>query len=312
MASKGWCWPGTLILLVAGSCLAQQVVEGTEASGVLNWTEQRVTATGVGEPNPNLPENARRTAATESAKKNAAGNLLTILSRMALNSETRLQSEMEKDTGLQENMEAMVRNFRVSDLRYLSTGEVEVDVSFPLVGVLSDLLLPPHFGGGRLFEITQPLCPLCGQPWPEGKPVPPGVKLIMPDSGPDSSASRKYTGLIIDARGLPLEPALAPRIVNETGDEIYGPSFIKRTYAVEIGMVGYLSDLEAARKNERVRDHPLLIKAIRSVGTLPVDVVISNHDALLVHATAKILNFLERCRVIFVMDEPETSARIPE
>ncbi len=35
------------------------------------------------------------------------------------------------------------------------------------------------------------------------------------------------SGLVIVAKGLKITPALAPRILDETGKEIYGPDFVR-------------------------------------------------------------------------------------
>ena len=114
--------------------------------------------------------------------------------------------------------------------------------------------------------------------------------------------SQKYTGLIVDASGLQLNPSLIPRILDENGNEIYCRFFVNRNYAVNIGMVGYLCDLEEARYNDRVKDNPIIVTALDISGINKSDVIVPNTDALLIHAAAANLNFLERCRVIFIVD----------
>jgi hypothetical protein len=111
-----------------------------------------------------------------------------------------------------------------------------------------------------------------------------------------------YTGLIIDATGLGIRPAMAPKIVDERGEEIYGSRFVSREYAVDIGMVGYDKNLNNARYNERVAGTPLEIKAIKAQGPNKTDVVISNADAMKIHNAAANMNFLQQCKVMFVLD----------
>jgi hypothetical protein len=110
------------------------------------------------------------------------------------------------------------------------------------------------------------------------------------------------TGLVIDARGLGLKPALLPRIVNEGGSEIYGTKQVSRQNAVEQGLVGYAKDVAAAQRNIRVTDKPLLVKGIRAAGKEKTDVVIPDLDAATVVAAASAFNFLEKSRVIIVYD----------
>ncbi len=110
------------------------------------------------------------------------------------------------------------------------------------------------------------------------------------------------TGLVIDARGLGLKPALLPRIVNEGGSEVYSSRQVSRQNAVEQGLVGYAKDVPAAQRNIRVTDKPLLVKGIKAAGKEKTDVVIPDPDAATVMAAASAFNFLEKSRVIIVYD----------
>jgi hypothetical protein len=111
-----------------------------------------------------------------------------------------------------------------------------------------------------------------------------------------------YTGLIVDARGLGIRPAMAPKVLNEDGKEVYGSAWISRDYAVREGMVGYLKDPVAAQANPRVTDKPLMVKALKPSGDARVDMVISNAEAAMLHNAAQNLSMLEKCRVIILVD----------
>jgi hypothetical protein len=110
------------------------------------------------------------------------------------------------------------------------------------------------------------------------------------------------TGLVVDARGLGLKPALLPRILNEGGSEVYSCRQVSRQNAVEQGLVGYAKDVPAAQRNIRVTDKPLLVKGIKAAGKEKTDVVIPDPDAATVMAAASTSNFLEKSRVIIVYD----------
>lgn len=151
--------------------------------------------------------------------------------------------------------------------------------------------------GGQL------LCPTCGQPWPTGKPVPSGITLIQAGAGGVTpSGGGVYTGLVVDARGLGIRPAMAPKVLDEGGEEVYGSRYVSREYAVDIGMVGYEKDINRARINERIADNPLIVKAIQSSGPNKTDVVISSIDATKIHNAAANMNFLQHCKVMFILD----------
>ncbi len=97
-------------------------------------------------------------------------------------------------------------------------------------------------------------------------------------------------------------PAMAPRVVDENGNEIYGSRYVSRQYAVQQGMVGYDKDVNAARSNQRVTNNPLIIKALRATGNNKADLVVADADAQRIHGAAQTQNFLDKCRVIFIVD----------
>jgi hypothetical protein len=67
-------------------------------------------------------------------------------------------------------------------------------------------------------------------------------------------------------------------------------------------MVGYEKDMGRARTNSRVTDNPLLIRGSSVSGQNRTDVVLTSGDAMKVHNAAANNNFLQRCKVIFVLD----------
>ena len=78
----------------------------------------------------------------------------------------------------------------------------------------------------------------------------------------DATQAGGVTGVIIDARGLKARPAMAPRILDQNGNAIYGPGKYSRKYAVENGVVGYSKTLEAAQKDQRVVGNPIVVKGL--------------------------------------------------
>lgn len=291
-------------MLVPVLLLGQGYVQQTDQSGAVDWTNQLIRATGIGAPNPNLPMAAQRAGALRAAKLEALRNLLEMVKGLALTSETTVEDAMISSDVINTRVEGAVRGFRVVDTRYMSTGDVEVDVEVPMTGIVLDAVLGESFGGGALLSGAQLVCPTCGQPWPAGKPVPPGVNLVSigDAAGSTSSPNAVYSGLIIDARGLGLRPAMAPKVLDEGSQEIYGTKFVNRDYAVDIGMVGYEKDMGRARSNERVASNALIVKAIRAAGPNKTDVVVATADAAKIHNAAANMNFLQQCKVMFILD----------
>jgi len=307
MNKKIQIWSGVLVLCLlslAGvqAAMAQGVVQTIDDAGVVDWGAQIIRATGIAGINPSLPPGAQRASAIEAAKLAALRNLLQAVNGVTLSSETTVHNAALENDMIQTRVNGAVRHFTIVDTRYLSDQSVEVEIEVPITGVLADAVLPQDFGGGQFLSPVY-VCPTCGQPWPAGKPVPPGVHLVRADSGrANFSPGSAYTGLVINAKGLGLVPAMAPKILDGSGREIYGSRFVKREWAVQYGMVGYAKDLSQARKNERAGKNPLVITALRASGPNKADVVVSDADAQRIHQAAQYQNFLEKCRVMFIVD----------
>lgn len=250
-----------------------QYAQQTPSGGMVDWTNQVIREIGIGAPNPNQPIAAQRAGAIEAAKSVALRNLLERVQGMNITSEVTIEEYMVTNDVIRRQIEGTIKNFRVVDTRYKSDGSVEVEVEVPL---------------SSLYETVLP-----GQ-IPEGTPG----QQPMPGQG----TSAVYTGLVIDAQGLELRPALAPKVLDENQQEVYGTGRVSRDYALQIGVVGYEKNMNRALANERVTNNPLVVKAIDVSGTNKCDVVISNADAQRIRAAGQNLNFLQQCKVMFVLD----------
>ena len=269
-----------VLILAAGSVLAQMagtvtdVVNPVGSTGKIDWTTNVITAVGIGAP-PAQPANAAQARAiTErTAQAVAYRNLLDAVKGVRVDSTTTVENFMVTSDVIKTEVSGFIQGATIMDKKYMSDGSVEVTVGMKLTDALADALLPKG---------TTP-------------PVPP--------VGATSTAPGQiYTGLIVDARGLGVRPAMAPKILNDNGKEVYGSVWINRDWAVREGMVGYLKDPAAAQTNPRVADKPLMVKAVKAAGDARVDVVISNADAATIQGASQNLSMFEKCRVIILVD----------
>lgn len=272
----------TLLVFTAGSAMAQLVgsVKNVEqlvgSSGKVDWTTGVITAVGIGAP-PAQPANAAqaRAMAERAAQVVAYRNLLEVLKGVRVDSTTTVENFMVTSDVIRTEVSGIIQGAMIMDKKYMPDGSVEVTVGMKLTGALADTLLP------------------------KGPQTPPtGLTGTLAPATP----GQLYTGLIVDARGLGVRPAMAPKIRNEDGKEVYGSAWISRDYAVREGMVGYLKDPVAAQTNPRVTDKPLMVKALKASGDARVDMVIANADAAMLHNAAQNLSMLEKCRVIILVD----------
>jgi len=278
-----------VLILVATGAQAQlvgsvkDVIDPVGSTGKVDWTTGVITAVGIGAP-PAQPANAAqaRAMAERAAQVVAYRNLLEAVKGVRVDSTTTVENFIVTSDVIKTQVNGIIQGATIMDKKYMSDGAVEVTVGMKLTGALAEMLLPK----------TAPAAPgaPAATPTPGGAPTP-GV-----------AAGQLYTGLIVDARGLGVRPAMAPKILNEDGKEVYGSAYINRDWAVREGMVGYLKDPAAAQANPRVTDKPLMVKAVKVSGEGRVDTVISNADAAALQSASQNLSMLEKCRVIILVD----------
>lgn len=147
--------------------------------------------------------------------------------------------------------------------------------------------------------IADPGADVAAVPLPASGPEP--TPDLRGANGEDEPAS--YTGLIIDASAFSVDATMAPRVFSESGDVVYGILSTSTEYANDVGVVGYHHSIEAARRDARVGDYPLVIAAIDVVGKniFREHPVISAVDADVVHAANELAGFLEQAKVAFVI-----------
>ena len=258
------------VMMLFSSAWSQQPLIQTIGNGEVNWAEQIVRATGSGAPNPDAPNiAAARLGAERAAKADALRNILETVKGVRIDSQTLVVNAMTQSDTIQTQVQGIVRGARVVKTRYLSDGAVEVTIEIPMAGPLTQAVLPPTSFGTQSVP-------------KEGNAV--------------------YTGVVFDSQGLSVRPAMAPKVLDEDGREVYGSAFVSQEWAAKYGIVGYVKDLDAARKNDRVAANPLVLKAVKISGSGGSDLVISNADAQGLKDMSKNLSFLEQCRVLVVVD----------
>jgi len=115
----------------------------------------------------------------------------------------------------------------------------------------------------------------------------------------DIDISSQYTSIIIDVRGLGIKPMLIPSILNESGLEVYNKNFIKPADAVKYNPVSYVYTDKEAMKHKKAGKHPLFCAALKNMNGNPV---ISDIDVKKMFSHKKNIEYLNKCRVIFIID----------
>jgi hypothetical protein len=260
-----------LALALAAAAAWTALPAGARAESSVDWQRKVVKCTGSGAANlrdaGGNPAVAR-IGAEKAAKLDALRNCMEALKGVQLESGKTVGGALASDQALTGQVQGLVKGFKVAGTpRYFSDGGVELDVEVPLDGAMSDTLLPK----------------------PEKKDEP----------KKKSEEGAVGTSLVVDARGQKLVPALAPRILDEAGKEVYGPATLGEKGRKAGGTVGYANDLTAAKASmkDRLGDRPFVVKAVRAQGS---DLVISTADAAALSNTDAA--FLADARVVVLAD----------
>jgi hypothetical protein len=255
-----------------------------QVEGELNWTERTLTVYGEGVAPSDMTNVAqRRLMGFRAARTVAYRNLLDIVGEVHVDSRTTVSMAMVTSESIRTVVEDVVRGARV-----VQGSQQEVDGFFrlalriPLSGDFALVLLP---------ESGDP----AGLP-PTVLPASDSLLIFVP--------AEPYTGLIVDVRGLDLRPTMSPRIVDTTDRVIYSAEQVDRSYAVDMGVVGYDKDIQRAAEDDRMggKDaHPLIVEAEAVSGLFNGDVVLGEDSGIRVRMADIEGDFLSRCRVTFIL-----------
>ncbi len=221
-----------LVPLLAIGQAKERKFEGDKKSepGV-KWSEQTVRATGAGAPDLKAANPAQaRLGAERAALLDAMRNLLAQVKGVRVDATKTMADEMADDR-IVARVEGLLRNYRVLGKRYFSDGGVEVDIEVSVA---------------YLTEVFDP------------DPV--------QQFGLKTDGEKANTGLVIDARGLKVTPALAPRVLDDAGKPLYSVDSLSADARKVTGVAAYVQSLDDAKKSLKVGDKPLVLKASKASG----------------------------------------------
>ena len=218
-------------------------------------------------------------SAQRAARLDAARNLLELVRGISVSADTTVGQAMVQSDRVQTAIQGRIAGLRlIGEPKYFSDGSIQVRMA------------------ARLREIVPEEVYLSGPPQQLGPPTQIGGGAARVDT------KQTYSGLIIDARGTGVLPAMSPKVIDPEGREVYGSAYVTREFAVQQGIAGYAKNVEAARTNDRVKGNPLVIKGLEAKGQNKADVVIGAEDANALRELAQNQNFMRQTRVMIVLD----------
>jgi hypothetical protein len=276
------------LVYTAGFCAESIGLVEKKDTGTIDWARGVVQARGISAP---IKKGAEKTPpnspkALSQAKNDARIKLLETVKKIKIYTNRSVGGMAGKNKTIMTQIKDMVYNANEIEKfrKYMSDGSIEVLLQMNLHGGFSQLILPKEI---RQIE---------------------GIKQINRGAGSTgvdtNSVSKAYSGLLVDARSIELQPALVFKILDENLEEVFGPAFVSREFVVQQGMAAYYSDIASAKSDPRIRNRPLTVKALRTDYPSRCNIVISNADASKLKSASHHLLFLKETRVVIVLSPP--------
>jgi len=246
----------------------------------VDWNTGLAIAVGTGAPATWAKTPAQKNiSATRAARLDAARNLLELIKGINVSGSTNIEGAMVANDTVQSSIQGQLNGIRpVEAPRYFSDGSVQVKLEANLRQIVPE----------TLYASSGPPQPISS---PYGSPA---GSALNPESA--------YTGVVIDARGTGVQPAISPKVYDPQDREVYGSAYVSREFAVSQGMVGYAKSVDSATQSDRVKGTPAVIKAVQAKGANKADLVVSQTDADALRALAQRQTFLREARVMIVLD----------
>jgi hypothetical protein len=259
----------------AGEPLAVAGYRDHLPTGQVDWGNGLVQARGQYPEDGITPaSNGEAGAGLKAAERSAQQALQATLMRMNLSSEETVGQALARNPSARASLAQIAGTARVVDRRCFSDGSVELTCALGMRGGFLQLVMPQ-----AVASVST-------------------VQRLGPEKAARASAC---TGLVIDARGLGVRPAVCPRVLSEDGVEVYGPSAVSREAAVQEGMAAYVASPPGGGTG-RAGPRPICVRGLRAAGRLGSDIVISAVDAAQIRSAPESVVFLRRCRVVVVLD----------
>ena len=271
VVSSLMCLPVPLAAQTASDDTA--LVEQIPDKGEIDWTNGVIRANGFGYP----PENVSNKRLAVRMSKRAARvvayrNLLEIVQGIRIDSQTSVRNYMVKEDAIDTKVRGIIKGAQVIKEQEFPDTSVEVTVEMRL-NVLRDRTVIPA---------------------PASQPKP-----IITTPKEVTSEYVIYTGLVVDAQGIPAQTALNPKILMEDGQIVYDPNWVVKQASDSDKAVGWARSVNAAMEHDRVKSKPLMVTALRADGS---DYVISEADAQTLHLVPEHMAFLKQGKVLIVVD----------
>jgi hypothetical protein len=240
----------------------EPVVEELDG-GRVDWTSLRLVASASGAPASGAV--ATPEVMEGDARSKLGPRMLELAREVRVDSARMAADVLDLEDPVADRVAGNLSLWEVFEVRYFTSGKVEMDGALPLHAWLRPALAS----------------------WAEGEER-------------ATTGDAVVTGLVVDARGLAVRPAVAPRIEDPTGGVLYSVATLTELAASQRGPAVYVRDPADVAAARRAGEAPLIVKAASvKAGT---DLVLDAAGAAQVRDAAALAPFLLHGQVVVVVD----------
>ena len=242
-----------------------------------DWNAGVIRATGMGVPTTGAVGAQARMLARRAAVADAYRQLLELTEGVQVDSETTVEMMMVTSDIVRTKVSGLVKGAQIVDEKMSPDGGYEVTMQIGMFGQnsLADAVIE------RPTEVI---------PFPAPQPTMPSAPSVT------ITVSGGYTGVVVDCRGLNLNPVMSPVIKDASGNKLYGHKNLNPDYVIQHGMASYAHDMSMA---SRAGSNPLVIKAV-SLDDHNANPVVSVDDGNLMLLENNSAHFLSNTAVVFL------------
>jgi hypothetical protein len=249
---------------------------------VSNYTDQSISASGFGPANIEAEggEMMARAVAEEIARTQAYLKLAETLDGTYINARISVDDAKRLNSSVDRYVKGYVKGAQVIRTEFEKKGK-EIGCLVTLKISLGDP------GGMQLLGMSE-----AAEKQPENE---------LYEAGANAKSPGDYSGVVIDARGLALNPAMMPRILTPDGKVIYGPEVLSSSVMANGGLVAYVRSEKEARVVKAGKD-PFIVKALKTIGKTACDLVLPSAVADELFGLDKEKSVLSDGKVVILTD----------
>lgn len=245
-----------------------------EAATGTDWNVNAITATGSGIAPVGTVGAQAKGMARRAAIADAQRQLVEAVYGVQVDAETTVEQMTVTSDVIRTRVSGVLRGAQIVDEGFSADGAYEVTMQLPM------------FGDSGIAQAVLPR-PAQQIPFPTPK---------AEQGAPVVTAKGGYTGVIIDCRGLGVNPVMSPVIKDSNGLKIYGHQNLDYDLVIRDGMASYAHDTSEA---SRAGKNPLVIKAV-SMDDHNANPVISVSDGNRLLVENNSAGFLAKTAVVFL------------